>query len=490
MHLRNHKKSSSNDKINLLHDTEESDDETTESNYSNNPFFGITEEEISSIQIQPDLFLISTSSSSSSSISSDSADTKVFEDLFKCQNVKNQNSFMFDFPQSMNDLIISGFPEDDIKKIDSSDDLKYESESVGKPNSEQGEVNNVDEETFEFDSELENLENEIDYLDVNRANILDGSSASSFQSNPLDKLSSFFDESSRQSEQDCNNNQAIREYEGLSIDEVLATIPSDHPVFYSCYPPHNRDPSLDLPQLDLNHLKNAPIYFGEVNCPTHFWFQLVKHFDDWAQDMHIEMNEKYKNYNSTDLQISKESLTSGLVVAAYVPKFKEWYRARINWISKHFNFVHVYIFDHGTHCKLQRKRIKYLLEEYLDKPKACFRGRLYGVMPLGDERFFNIQQMDFFRDLIFDKKFVADVIRYDESENVYELKIKFFKTNQDLAELLIEKNICDFIPQEKLENRLNNDEILCLSSLTHEALETGSVPNYDKLYKTQNLEFK
>lgn len=255
-----------------------------------------------------------------------------------------------------------------------------------------------------------------------------------------------------------------------TIDQLLADMLYDSSLHYSSFPPHNRDAKFELPKYNSNNnFKNELIFISESNSPAHFWFQYKKCLDTWTDSMQLRINKYYTALGKNDLRIHKKSLEIGLIVVAFHSHFKEWYRAKINKFEG--RMVQVFLFDYGTHTYLNKDQLKYILDEFLEFPQACHRGRIYGVMPYDGNRSFTIAQMEKFLDEIMNQRFNADLIFYNEEENVYEMKVTFCDDNRDLAEWLIEKKICSRIPE--------NYDILWPYS--HNMLETGDYPSLGKI---------
>lgn len=277
---------------------------------------------------------------------------------------------------------------------------------------------------------------------------------------------------------DDDDNNGCEEYDGpRTVNEMLAALPYDAPVFYSKYPPHNRDPTFILPKLDIEEsFKNQKIFITEINNPAHFWFQMEENHEMWIKSMQKRLNSTYFALRSKDLKISRQSYQDGLLVAGYHPVFKEWYRARINSVKK--QTVHLFFIDYGTHVFIRKKYIKYLLDEFLRFPKACDRGRIHGVMPCDGRQTYLIEEMDLFITKLTDEHFEADLIHYDEEQDVYEMNIKFSKNDQDLAEWVIEDKICEKVSEDQTYTPL----------LTHEMLETGTHPSFALLLHYQQQE--
>lgn len=322
------------------------------------------------------------------------------------------------------------------------------------------------------------LEREIETLDV----IRDGKSSNTPSSSIIDKqrqmasfetlssLESSFDHDDNNDDEDCieEDDEGPR-----TVNEMLASLPFDAPIFYNNYPPHNRDSSVVLPKLNTEKsFKNQSIFITEINSPSHFWFQLEENYTLWIDMMQQKINKAYRRFKSKDLRISNQNYLTGLLVAAFHPIFKEWYRAQINIVKK--KSVHLFFIDYGTHVYIQKKYVKYLLNDFLEFPKACDRGRIYGVVPSDGKQTYSPQAMDLFITKLTDEKFLADLAHYDEEEDVYEMNVKFTKNDQDIAECMIEDKICEKAPKDEH----------CAPLLTHELLEKGTHPSFEQTWLT------
>lgn len=464
-----------------------------------NPFLDTAISECDNIQ--PEIFIISDTSSGSMEVKN---------------GIKSHSSF-FNFGILDAELVVGGFPEEDapihqtpssdfssdyleykiLKGFDSSEDCTFEDNFVNEeqqqPDQEvpvltssdeispevvlkviQGfEELHVEESSVVDDKSL--IELEIEALDTAR----DGKSSQSSTSiqkpatsGSFEALSSF--ESTLEGDDDDDDDHG-KDFDGpVTINEMLASLPYDAPVFYNKFPPHNRDALAVLPKLstDLN-FKNQKIFLTEINSPAHFWFQMVENHELWIESMQKRINMTYRRYKSRDLRISSQNYQVGLLVAGYHPVFKEWYRAQINQVKK--RTVHLFFIDYGTHVFIKKKYVKYLVNEFMEYPKACERGRIHGLMPVDGKQNYSVAEMDLFISKLTNEHFEADLRHYDEEEDVYEMKIKLSTEDQDVAEWTVDEKICEKVPED----------LYFATLLTHKMLETGTHPSFEVMLHNQ-----
>lgn len=350
-------------------------------------------------------------------------------------------------------------------------------------------VNNEEEEKIEIseynlevaedvNEEIISLENDIDKLEIYRQGIepfQEASLESSSCKNSFEEVSSIFSNlfsAKQETKISSNANDNVE----APLTKKVNDLPYDNPYFYKHLPPHNRDVDCKLPALrDDNFFKNEKIFISEVNSPTHFWFQHFDEFSIWGDAFQSRLNKTYKAFNEKDLKISSQSIEPGLLVAIYYRAFKEWYRAIVHKYDKKKKLAFCFSIDYGSHSAVPKKNIKFLLDEFTIYPKLCDRARIAGLKPYNDGKF-SLLQMSIFLNKIYDQVIEADVVDYDEQEEVFDLKLTL--NGKDLGEWLIEKKICQRIPE-------GEDKTLHLPSYTHRMLENGDYPSFEKREKSK-----
>lgn len=139
--------------------------------------------------------------------------------------------------------------------------------------------------------------------------------------------------------------------------------------------------------------------------------------------------------------------------------------------------------DYGTADRNKIGNLKYLLKEFLEIPPLSYRGRIYGVMPYNE--FFTIEQQEKFIVEAANDSFRADLMYYDEEQDIYELKLTFTDTQEDASEWMLEDDVGQLIPEDMmLKNRGNKEHTIgpmCYLLPTHELLENGKFPSYETL---------
>lgn len=151
-------------------------------------------------------------------------------------------------------------------------------------------------------------------------------------------------------------------------------------------------------------------------------------------------------------------------------------RHEIHCISSSINFL---CFK-GTVAQMNKKHIKYLFEKYLKIPRLSYRGRFVNVKPPNGKRQWEESEVETIQIRYANKRLYATVVRYDEKEKCYELKILKKprhgvkgKKILDLRDWMITKHIAE--PFELQEGNINP---MCYYFPTFDSLETGGFPSF------------
>lgn len=266
----------------------------------------------------------------------------------------------------------------------------------------------------------------------------------------------------------------------ISLNQFISSLPIDDEVFYSHLSPVNRDITAEIPlQTVEKDFDDKIIYISEIFDPVHFWFQFQ--FGDEKYEkfemFHQKFNDDYKRLKPRELAIGDENFQVGLLVAAYIEKFKRWYRAKIidNFNNEKAN-VRLFFVDYGTNGSCRKSSIKYLFQHFLKYPKYCFRGRIHGIVPVHNVRCFKLNEIEEFIKKISHNSFAAKVIKYEPEEDVYQLELIRRKGDLNVREYLLESKFAEPI------DPIYNDEKLtigppCYLIPTFQALESN-YPTY------------
>ncbi|KAL7028734.1 hypothetical protein ACKWTF_005979 [Chironomus riparius] len=269
-----------------------------------------------------------------------------------------------------------------------------------------------------------------------------GTSNSNFGS--LDGLSSC-DESVNIDPEDVENLKDDDNESMNSIDKFISSLPIDDEIFFSHLPSINRDPTAAVPLQNIEKdFEDKLVYISEIFDPAHFWFQFVigdERYENFDK-LHTRLNDDYDKLKKRELMIADNNFQEGLIVAAYVDEFKKWFRARI---THNYNgekkFIRLFFIDYGTNGTCPKSNIRYLFSYFMKYPKYCFRGRLYGIVPIDNKRSFDISHIEHFLKKISNYTTYATAVKYEEEEDVYQLKIIRRKGCIDMSEYVIENKL-------------------------------------------------
>lgn len=274
------------------------------------------------------------------------------------------------------------------------------------------------------------------------------------------------------------------EYEEVRNTKFVSKMLFDDPFFYVHLPAHNRDENLKLPEPPKMQ-PNMEMAFSEIDSPTHFWFHTVENFESINQ-LHINIDAAYSKLKDNDLKIAPENIKMGLIVLCKHVGLDKWFRARIQRKAK-YNAT-VFFIDYGTTELTTFDNIKYLMNEFMEYPEFCHRGRLYGVMPATSEGFLN-QDREFLLREYTNVTLKAEVKYFCERQKTYELQIQYIDSGKDMAKRLFVRNICKPIPEELLKDRSRMLPYFYLMP-THAALTKeypfGTFPNFETMYKLES----
>lgn len=207
------------------------------------------------------------------------------------------------------------------------------------------------------------------------------------------------------------------------IDNLIAQLSIDDPLFLTTFEPVIRDPTIKLSFQEISH-QEIKIHISEVFSPIHFWF----HYEYEIEALMEMLKEDYEELNDRQLVISDGNIKAGLIVACYLPEFQLWHRAIvINPVDKQGQ-VRLLFVDYGTVGMVKSNQIKFLYEKYLLYPRYGIRGRFVNLKPSNMERMWNESQTNKFLLKISNKELNAIVRRFDEVEQVYELDIMLKST--------------------------------------------------------------
>lgn len=231
----------------------------------------------------------------------------------------------------------------------------------------------------------------------------------------------------------------------ISINKFISSLPIDDEIFCTHLPATNRDPTATVPLQTIDKdFKDKLVYISEIFDPAHFWFQFTngdETYDNFDK-FHAQLNDDYNKLNKRECVIAEGHFYEGLIVAAYVNQFQSWYRARIikNYEGEK-KYVRLFFIDYGTNGTCEKSNIRYLFDYFMKYPKYCFRGRLFGIVPLENERSFSVDHIAEFLKKISNYTTYASAIKYEPEEDVYQLKIVRCKGSIDMAEYVLNNKI-------------------------------------------------
>lgn len=204
------------------------------------------------------------------------------------------------------------------------------------------------------------------------------------------------------------------------IDNLIAELPIDDPLFLTTFEPVIRDPTLKL-SFQVIPQQEIKIHISEVFSPIHFWF----HYEYEIETVMEMLKEDYNELNDRQLVISDSNIKAGLLVACYLPEFQQWHRAMVIKPIDKQGQIRLLFVDYGTVGMVKSKQIKFLYEKYLLYPRYGIRGRFVNLKPPNMERMWNESQTNKLLLKISNKELNAIVKRFDEAEQVYELDISW-----------------------------------------------------------------
>jgi hypothetical protein len=226
------------------------------------------------------------------------------------------------------------------------------------------------------------------------------------------------------------------------LDDPIARLKCDDPILLMTYPPINRDPHFILPVQNIGKFENKKIYLSQIFSPVIFWFQIIdgdNNFDEMS-DLESGLQDYYKGLQEHELKISSENLTPGLIASCFYEE--NWYRVKIVSSDPSDETARVFFVDYGSVVQIEKLNLKYLLCKFLTYPKYAHRGRLYGIQPINNKKLFCDQIVEDFLKLVCGKELEGSVVRFDERQNVYELKLlEVFDDGikSNVAQFLIDK---------------------------------------------------
>jgi Tudor domain len=249
----------------------------------------------------------------------------------------------------------------------------------------------------------------------------------------------------------------------IFLDQFNAIQPDDD-LFLVRYPDVVQDPNLKLEPQEVT--KNSfAVFITEFFSPNHFWF----HYEHKAEDLMKKLKEDYEKLKDDELVFSDSNIKSGLLVAAYT--YNLWHRAMvielISASDTEQSKVRLLFVDYGTIEDVRKTKIKYLFKEFLAFPRYGQRGRLVNLKPTLDKRMWSEQQVTRILDAFLNKEMMAEVVKRDEDNNMYELKITLTESKRqiDMRDWIIEHGLAEGI---EADSTLPSDY-----QLTFTMLESG-----------------
>lgn len=120
------------------------------------------------------------------------------------------------------------------------------------------------------------------------------------------------------------------------------------------------------------------------------------------------------------------------------------------------------------------------MDEFLDEPPLCYRGRIFGVQPNDIKKGFKIGEHLDFVTVTAEITFKGELMYYDKEQDTYELKLRYASNDSPLEDTLYYREICKSFPESILKNRANLLMPPRFYSLpTHEMVENGMAPSLD-----------
>lgn len=272
-----------------------------------------------------------------------------------------------------------------------------------------------------------------------------------------------------------------------SLNQFISNLPLDDDVFYSHLPPISRDEKATVPKQYIgDYFENQVLYLSEIFDPVHFWFQLEigeERFENF-ETFHAEFNREYKNLKERELIMADENYKEGLIVAAFIPEYDHWYRAKIiNSFNMERDYVMLFYIDYGTNVTCKKKNIKYLFKHYLKYPKYCFRGRIANIVPEKNERSFQASQLEAFINKVRNDSFIGTVVRFEPDEEVYQLQLTSRKDGLNIEKFILEQKLGERISPIYHDKKFALGPP-CYLIPTFKALEK-EYPSYAALYAMQ-----
>lgn len=142
--------------------------------------------------------------------------------------------------------------------------------------------------------------------------------------------------------------------------------------------PHAASTNLSFNALDVKIGCSEPVqvFFG-LN-PGEIYCQLKSYEQEFKQMM-IKMQSYYKNASEAESLIDRPH--QGMICAAQFSLDSAWYRAEIKKVET--NKVIVFYVDYGNSEKLDRKKVKCIIQEYTTLPVQAIKCRIRGIKPPG-----------------------------------------------------------------------------------------------------------
>lgn len=286
-------------------------------------------------------------------------------------------------------------------------------------------------------------------------------------------------------------------FELPSINEIIAEMPPNHPMLLSVkfYKLLNQDPDATIePMLLSANFDSALIYIAEIFDPAHIYCHFAYPSDDPMKRNIKEnfdvfqknINEEYTKEVMNEITIPKEGVKIGLIVATFLKNFNCWYRTKILEYNSHTDMIKIFCVDYGTKGFVKRKYVRYLLQKYIEFPSYCFRGRVHGVKPPENIRYFDPQNVETFITEVSGKTFNASCLRHDKEEDVYEMKLRRCGDGLDLKKYIIDKNFGTEIRENEYDSNICLGP-MCYLIPSFEMLE-NDYPTYAELHSMQMKE--
>lgn len=131
----------------------------------------------------------------------------------------------------------------------------------------------------------------------------------------------------------------------------------------------------------------------------------------------------YHTQGSEAFILQLNAIVPGTKVAAFV--FERWHRAEIIAINSETtvdsgNNVNLFFLDYGTRCKMNRRHIKILIEDFAKIKRKSFRGCLHGIQPVGGSQLWDLKVIEKFVDNVREKIHTIEFIKYNQLEDFNE----------------------------------------------------------------------